>query len=55
MSEQANTAPLFLDTLALLRAYLFKDPFYGQVQQVISQRQQVVGIGLAHPEFTAAC
>lgn len=54
MSEEANTAPLFLDISALLRAYLFKDPFYGQVQQAISQTQQVVVSGLAHPEFTAA-
>ena len=46
---QAGT--LFLDTSALLRAYLIKDPFYVQVQQAIRQAERVVVSGLAHPEF----
>ena len=46
--------PLFLDTSALLRAYLIKDPFFAQVQRAIRQTAQVVVSGLAHPEFTAA-
>lgn len=45
---QAGT--LFLDTSALLRAYLVKDPFYAQVQQA----ERVVVSGLAHPEVVAA-
>lgn len=54
MSEVTEATPLFLDTSALLRAYLVKDPFYGQVCQALPQAQQVVVSGLAHPEFTAA-
>ena len=43
---------LFLDTSALLRAYLVKDPFYDQVRP--QQAERVVVSGLAHPEFVAA-
>lgn len=54
MNEETSAAPLFLDTSALLRAYLFKDPFYAQVQRAIREAPQVVVSGLTHPEFTAA-
>lgn len=49
---QAGT--VFLDTSALLRAYLIKDPFSVQVQQALQQAERVVVSGLAHPEFVAA-
>jgi predicted nucleic acid-binding protein len=45
---------VFLDTSALLRAYLVKDPFYAQVQQILQQAERVVVSGLAYPEFVAA-
>ncbi len=58
MSEASQivtvAAPLFLDTSALLRAYLVKDPFFGQVQRAMFEAPRVVVSGLAYPEFTAA-
>ncbi len=45
---------LFLDTSVLLRAYLVKDPFYGQVKAALADAEQVVVSLLAHTEFTAA-
>ncbi|MFK7602338.1 type II toxin-antitoxin system VapC family toxin [Deinococcus sp. SM5_A1] len=55
MSQTPSVAaPLFLDTSALLRAYLVKDPFFAVVQRAILDAPSVVVSGLAHPEFTAA-
>ena len=54
MNEEASAVPLLLDTLALLRAYLFKNSFYAQVQQAVLKPEQLVVSSLAHPEFTAA-
>ncbi|OLV19193.1 type II toxin-antitoxin system VapC family toxin [Deinococcus marmoris] len=55
MSQTSSAAPpLFLDTSALLRAYLVKDPFFALVQRAILDAPRVVVSGLAHPEFTAA-
>jgi predicted nucleic acid-binding protein len=51
---QGQAGALFLDTSALLRAYLIKDPYHAQVQQAIGQAERVVVSLLAHPEFVAA-
>lgn len=49
-----QASPLFLDTSALLRAYLTKDQFHAQVQTAMAQAEPVVVSGLAHPELVAA-
>ena len=54
MSAEDNTAPLFLDTSALLRAYLVKDSFFALMQRAILDAPRVVVSGLAHLEFAAA-
>ncbi len=45
---------LFLDTSALLRAYLISEPFSAQVQQTLLEAEQVVVSLLARLEFTTA-